>query len=503
MEQAVKPWLSYLEVMELLEKTPKTNDKKAILLENKGTPHLMELLKYALDDRIVFNIKEIKNVEVKDSVCRMDLGTWDNFERVLIALSSGSHTGHAAHAIVNSFLSMCTDLEKKWFLKCIQKDLASTKVGTKIMNEIWPGSVLRFEVALADQEDKIDKILNEDGTFIDGYAYEEPKKNGVRTLFRKENGIVDIPVGRSGLPISNFSILIKGIEQLDVDNIVLDGEVTVDDCLEDAMSVYGFDMSKTEEDFKGKSGKTSKKWGEYLARKAEIEEMITRLKFTIFHIIPTDEWDKQYVIDTYEEMRVKLLEIIEKTYKRDRGPFYPYKHTTVEDIENLSKPKPKPEWRKRLVILPSTRVETYEEARELTNKRIAEGCEGSIYKRPHAKYSFKRCTDWIKAKEMATFEAVIIGWKLSKQKFNGNGSKKEPMLGAFTVECYHPQTNEIITFEVGTGKLMDEKFRIAAAKDPDSWMNKVLECSCQRFTDKAAICPRAERARPDRVDLDS
>jgi 3-methyladenine DNA glycosylase/8-oxoguanine DNA glycosylase len=139
-EKFVAPSLwNFLDVLDLLEKTPKTNDKKAILEENRDTSHLKEYLILAIDERVKFNINKIEaNKGTGTAFSRMGLSSWDNFDRVVKALVNQDISGHAANDAVESFLRTCTDQEKKWYKRCIQKDIASTNVGKAIMDEVWP-----------------------------------------------------------------------------------------------------------------------------------------------------------------------------------------------------------------------------------------------------------------------------------------------------------------------------------------------------------------------------
>jgi hypothetical protein len=472
----------FIEILDILKITSSTNEKLRILSENKENKQLKEMLNYALNNSITFGVKEFEYT-VGDG--RFDnTRAWENFKSLLSQLENRELAGSAALKEIKKTFSWFNTQQCFWFEKCLKKDLATIGIGQTLFDKAF-GTNNKFKCGLADQEDKIDKVIEEDtGKFIWGYAEVEMKKNGVRTFFETQNdrdeGIIYYdPVGRSGLPIMNFVDIIPFLSQLGIADMMWDGECSVNDCLEDTMTVFGFDFSKTEDDFKGKSGKTrAKAWEKYQADYDRADALRKQLKFTIFACVPRNEWYARKPSWTYTQMRI-YLEFIVKP---------------LIDKLNLGN---------KVEVIDRQCVETYHEARDLANAWIAEGFEGAIVKNPKAVYQFRRCTDWIKIKEEDSFEAIIIGYVPSKTKFNGDGTEKEQMLGAFNVECYHPLSGNLISFEIGTGKLMDENFRIEVAKNPDNWIGKVLECTCQRFTSTSAICPRVERVRSDRVDLDN
>lgn len=468
--------LNFLDVLELLEKTPKTNDKIAIIEKNKDIPHLKEYLILALDDRITFNINKIEeNKGTKTAFSRMGLSTWDNFKLVINALIQQDVSGHAANDAVESFLRNCNNLEKKWYLRCIQKDIASTKVGRKIMDDMWPGSVLYWRCFLAEQEDKIDKILEADqNSFIWGYAYLELKKNGIRTFFENYNNNIQTPVGRSGLPIENFEFLGKFIEKLGLSNMMLDGECSVRDCLEDTMTVFNFDFSKTEKDFLGKSGKIRQKaWEKYQDSYARADALRKNLKFTIFAAIPRNEWYNRSPKWTYEEMREYLTNTVKPLIQ---------KYGLEDYIE----------------VIDSIKVNNYAHARKIADRYISFGAEGGIIKSPHHVYQFKRTRDWVKLKEEVEIDYQIIGYEIQKDKYNGDGTLKLPMVGKFLIRDQAGRE-----YKIGTGKSWDEKFYIYALNNYEKeFHNKIGKLTAQRFTDKAAICPRHDCWRPDKTSLE-
>jgi len=478
----------FIQILELLECTPKTNDKIKLLKVNEITPHLKEFLVLAVCDTVKFNIKELKEVDANPvSSCshKLSSSTWDTFIRLTDALVNEVITGHSAIATINSFLqsNLLSDLEKKWYERCIKKDIASTKVGRKIMDTVWPGSVLYWQCMLATPEDQIGKILKEDlDTFIDGYAYGELKKNGMRTFQEVEQcsdvlggkfTLAKVPVSRKGLPLYNFKdvtkLIAKVVSGTSFEDYMFEGECSVDDNLEDTMSVYGFDFTKTEDDYRGKSGKVGKGWEKYQADHVRCTEFLSRLKFTIFDLMPINEWKAKDCKKNYEERRADLVVL--------KNMIHAYSLST------------------KLDILDSKRFKTYSVANVWSKEVIASGYEGIIIKRPKHKYEWTRSKSWIKSKEEVETDVVIIGYLIQKQKYNSDGTKKPAMLGKFIV-----RDSEGRVFEVGTGKGWTEKFYTEALENFDSvYKLRVMKILAQKFTKKAAIIPRFNCWRDDKT----
>ena len=470
-----RPEYNFIEVLELIEKTPKTNDKIKILQDNFWDTNLKDFLVLAVCETKKFNIVEwAENKGTGKAYSRIGLGIWENFQLLVNGLMTGDATGHAANDAIISFLGLCTELEKKWYGRCLKKDIASTKIGRKIMDEVWPGSVLYFKCGLAEKEDQIDIILKEDqNSFQTEYAYLEIKKNGIRTFFESTKTGLLTPVGRSGLPIDNFSILSGSLAKLNALNIMFDGECSVNDNLEDTMTVFGFDFTKTEKDFIGKNGKVSKAWEKYQEKFARADALRQQLKFTIFAAIPLDEWYTRNAKWTYEEMRAYLEQTI---------------HPLISKLNLFNK----------IEVIDTIQVGTYFEAREIANIWMANGLEGGILKSPKHTYPFNRSRDWIKLKEEVETDFKITGYVLQKDKYNGDGTLKPPMIGKFTG---YDQADR--HYGVGTGKGWNEDFYIhALANFETEFMNKIMKITAQRFTDKAAICPRFDMWRLDKLTLE-
>ena len=279
-----------------------------------------------------------------------------------------------------------------------------------------------------------------------------------------------MPYGRSGLPIWNFRALNKYIEALEMPNTVIDCECMVDQSLEDAMSVYGFDFSKTVDDFTNpKTGKVSKSWEKYQLDLARCEALQNNLQAAVIDVLTLEEFTEQKCTRIYEERRAYIendfalqVEIRELSAKIRVD-----KHEIFNSLEDA-----------------------LERGQEVIQRLKLEGL---IIKELKGTYEFKRSPLWVKIKEEVELDVVVLECIVAKQTFAPNGDPEPPMVGKFKV------TDGVRTFEVGTGKGWTKEFYQHAYNHPEEFVNKVWKLTAQRLTEDSAICPRFGCDRPDKL----
>ena len=460
--------IDYISVLEELEKTTGSNDKIAILKKNKNNIWLEKYLFLTADDRITFGVKKF---DLPEGDGRFDdVRAFENFNSLVIELSNRALTGQAALDRIALVFSWFSPIQQKWFKKCLQKDLASIGLGCTNINKGFEKKlVLNFNCSGAKQEKDIDKMVYP--------ADAQWKVNGFRTFFyTDENGMIDrtpycelkVPIGRSGLPIENFAFLNSYIEKLGLKNKVIDGEVECDDNLQEIQSLSGFDLTKTENDFKNKKGQTTKDWAVYCERKVEILDIASRSKFRVFEILDKDQFDNENVKGMYIDRR-KLVESID--FSKCNGYVYAVEAETVNSKE---------------------------EAYTIADRYISQGKEGIVLKSHQGKYGFTKDNTQIKIKiKTEPVDCKIVGWEVAKVSYKTNGEPYPPMLGKLIVE-YFNNKNELKVSGVGTGKLLTRAFKLAFAADPDSFMERIVICTSQEFTADEGVmsCPRVEDLRP-------
>jgi ATP-dependent DNA ligase len=454
------------DILNQLAETTGTNDKLKILQQYEGISELREYLKLAIDERVRFNVNKLPVYELNPNNPGL---TWISFSSMCILLWNKDITGHAAIAFIENTLKQCTEKQHEWLRLCLQKDTSRLGVGRKLVNKVWPGLVLDFKCSLASPEDEIEKFDWSNGAVC------ELKLNGVRTLIVMRNGKCEEVYGRSGLPIDNFRFFADVIEEvcksdLFPQNFVLDGEVHVNNSLEDTMSLFGFDLTKTEDDFTGKNGKVGSGWKVYQERKAEILKFQQDAVYCIFDYLEIDEWDSQTGRVLYTDRYVKVEGFMHDMAALDLDCYF--------DVPERSE------------------VDDVFEAIAVSKSFIFQGLEGGILKSKNHLYSFKRDRNWIKIKEEVETDVQILGFEISKEKYNSDGTAKPDMLGKFLVRDQGGRE-----YSIGTGKYLSEEKRVEIWNNQSEYLNKIFYATAQRFTDTAAICPRIEYERIDKTEL--
>jgi len=175
----------------------------------------------------------------------------------LDALKSRKITGHDAISAVNSFIEHYSEYEE--LIHCIiDKDL-KTRAGDKIINKAIPDHIPEFSVALADKYEP--KIVD----WKDGW-YASRKIDGARCIAIVDSNGNTVFYSRTGKEFDTLGVVRDGIKNLDITNVVLDGEL----CLVD---------DDGNEDFQGVMKQLKKK-----------DHTIPNPSFKIFDMLTHDEF---------------------------------------------------------------------------------------------------------------------------------------------------------------------------------------------------------------------
>ena len=181
-------------------------------------PNLKELFSVILDNRITFGVKP-KSLD--KGILTKNVKEYENLFDLLKDLKERELTGHAAISSVNLFINKNIDYKEE-IIKIIDKDL-KVRVDASLVNAVYPGCVDVFEVALAksyeDYKDKID--------FKKSKIYKSQKLDGVRLITDIDaNGRITF-MSREGNEFTTLGKLEKEIKNLNLRNVVLDGEICI------------------------------------------------------------------------------------------------------------------------------------------------------------------------------------------------------------------------------------------------------------------------------------
>jgi DNA ligase-1 len=239
-------------VVDELNSTNSTNDKKVILEKYKNDEFIKKVLYYTYNPFYQYYVTP-DNLEKNYD---LDLGALYQFTdlfEMLDALRKREITGHKAINSVNDFC-YANEEYKDLIYKIIGKDL-EIRMGDSLINKVIPGLIPSFDVALAaNMEDvKID--------FVKDTWYSSRKLDGVRCLaVVDEKGNVSL-WSRQGNEFETLQKVKDEIVKLNLKDKVLDGEI----CLVDANG---------NEDFQGIMKQIRRK-----------EHTISNAKYLVFDII--------------------------------------------------------------------------------------------------------------------------------------------------------------------------------------------------------------------------
>ena len=414
------------EMVEKLQATSSSNDKKAIVAEY---PDLKRLLRYTYDsfkqyyvssDNIKKNWKDTiatigpnlfgaaKALKVEGSG---RLSSYGDIYQLLDDLDDRKITGGEAISKIINFINRKENFQyKDIILNVIDRDL-KCRISSTIVNKVYPGLIPEFNTALAnsywDNEDKVD--------FDKEVWLASRKLDGVRLLtIIDENGKVRC-MSRNGKEFTTLSRLKEEIAEIwpKLKNVVLDGEI----CIVDEEGDEHFDQIIR------------------LVNKKDYT--IAFPKYRVFDILTMDEF-------TEGTSKTKLSERQKRwdLYKKDRD-------TTM------------------LVPLVQTRVTTRKQLDELFAEATEKNWEGLII-RKDAPYQGKRSNDMLKVKAFHDAEYTVKRAIMGPFQMVVNGKEvSENVLASVVIEH---DGNEV---GVGSGFTIDQRREFAA--DPTKIVGKVIK----------------------------
>jgi DNA ligase-1 len=336
-----------MEILELtkqfIEEINKTNssvDKKEVL---RRYPDMKEMLEVVYNPFKMYNVSS-DNCKKNKTLINKKIGTIFD---VLEDLRTRRVTGHDAIAVVNGFISLNPQYEDTIY-KILDKDL-ECRIGDKIINDVYPGLIPTFNVALAnsyqDVKNKVD-LIKED-------YYSAKKIDGCRCLCVIDN-TGDIKFySRQGNEFETLGVLRKEIQTMNLKNVVLDGEI----CIVDDKGVEDFQSIMK------------------LIRKKDFD--IPNPKYLVFDQIKYDDFFKEESRTIFTERQ----EYLRKTLGR-------YKGAAIE-------------------MLKQTKIESMEQFLELSKEAEDNNWEGLIV-RKNTIYKGKRSNDLLKVKKMEDAEYKVI-----------------------------------------------------------------------------------------------
>lgn len=275
-----------------LQNTSGTIAKRKVLADNKGDDNFCKLLYYALHPLLTYKVSERTLRKPMPHSVSAD-STMENIFEICEDLSQRKALDDATVYQIKGFLERRPEDEKELYTQILSKTLR-LGVTAKTVNKVIPGLIPEWEV---QQAYPIEKYPIKDGTWFSL----SQKLNGVRaTYFRGHL------YARSGDVFETLEHIIDEIEYFGRPEFVFDGELTL--------------LDKT-----GISDNEAFRIATGIVNSDEKSVDKTRICFTIFDVLPADEFESGESAKSYKERR-DILNKLSTTMFKDT------KYTRVLDV---------------------------------------------------------------------------------------------------------------------------------------------------------------------------
>ena len=354
------------EFVDKLKSTNSTNEKIEILKEYKDDDDICNLLEYVYSPFKQYYITSTQLKKLKHLCTDTYFGSLfcmlDNF-------TNRVWTGHQAITYANGLVKSFPEY-KELIHSIIDKNL-KTRTGADLINKAIPGCVPTFKVVLANSYDKQKNKVD----FNTQTWFASQKLDGVRCLaFVDENGKCNF-YSRQGKTFDTLDILKKEIENLNLCNMVFDGEV----CLVDEDGV---------EDFQGIMKEIKRK-----------DHTIKNPKYKVFDYLMLEEFNNQKS---------------ERNLSDRLGNFNMIYNMSVKELKCID-------------VLVQWKVESEDHFQELAELATKNNWEGLML-RKDCDYKGKRTNDLLKVKKFFDAEYVVKGIEVSVHRIIVDGLEVEEEL---------------------------------------------------------------------------
>ena len=295
---------------------------------------------------------------------------------LLKILNTRQATGHEAIGLVNGFINNNIEY-KELILNIIDKDL-KCRIGTSIINDVFPDFIPTFDVALANSYNDVSHRID----IFDGNWLASKKLDGCRGITIIDNlGNVSC-YSREGKEFFTLDVLKEEVKGLGLTSVVLDGELCIVD-------------ENGKEDFQEVMKVIRKK-----------DYTIPNPKYKLFDMIPIDDFFRK-------ESRILLDE---RLYNL-RGALQNYKGNKLE-------------------VLEQRRIICEADFDMLLNIAREKDWEGLIV-RKNTTYKGKRSNDLLKVKDFFDAEYIVEDTVNAKIRIINDKNLEETIEGLSSVVINH------------------------------------------------------------------
>ena len=401
------------ELVNKLNQTNSTKDKSVILAEY---PDCKELLSFTFDTiRYQYgvtsaNIKSLWD-QLKDDLDEIPL--YDTLEHLLVALSNKVLTGH--NAIKACILFIIANIRyMDLILDVIDRNI-KVRLGTALINRVFPGCISEFSVALANSLGDYDPNRTKIDFTKDEYVVER-KLDGVRTIaIIDKDGNITFK-SRNGKVYNTLGVIEDQLKSLKLRNIVLDGEC----CL---LNSDGTD------DFQGMMKEIRRK-----------DHTIQNAAYRCFDIIPLD-----------------------KFYAKADDTRYSFRYNCLQSVLGKNLPN--------VGYVDAWIVKSWNDVDRLQEMAIRNNWEGLML-RKNCSYKGDRSNDLLKIKQFSEHEYVVDDIEIGPFRvinYDANGKAYEATENIVTTIFITHEGNR-----VGVGSGMSIDMRRLWTKQPSLIVGKTI-----------------------------
>lgn len=358
-----------IEIFENLEANSSRNYKEELLYKNKNNDLLKLVFVITGDPYANFYIKKWKMPTPVEKNISEDNKVVHNFiEIILEKLSTRKVVGNEAKFLIEETFKNMDSKQQKWCSRILLRNLRVGVMETTV-NKIWPNSISKFSVQLAESLDSHHEpgkgiIIKQN---IDYPIRSEPKLDGLRCIAVKHNKEVKL-FTRSGSLIETLPTIKAALENAEYDNFVFDGECLGKTWNDTASVMMSYKSTKDDKD----------------------------MIYHVFDAMHFNDWKNQ-------ESSMPLIDRIA---------------LVANTLNKVNSDK--------ILQVPGKTVHNENELLTFYAEALKNGHEGIMLKILESPYQFKRTNAVLKLKPVATTELVIVG------HYEGNrGSKHEGLWGGF------------------------------------------------------------------------
>jgi len=391
-----------------LRATSSTKDKEGIILDYCGhnsaaASFTKNILLYTYHPLWQYNVTSDNLKKKNHLVARKN--EYKNFFDLLDALKSRKITGHDAISAVNSFIEHYSEYEE--LIHCIiDKDL-KTRAGDKIINKAIRDHIPEFSVALADKYEP--KLVD----WKDGW-YVSRKIDGARCIAIVDSDGNATFYSRTGKEFDTLGVVADGIKNLNITNVVFDGEL----CLVD---------DDGNEDFQGVMKQLKKK-----------DHTIPNPSFKIFDMLTHDEFYSK---------------------KGEKNRPYSIRYNNLREVMRNNSCT-------CLSVLGQELIKDDDHFAEWTKRGNDYGWEG-VMLRADEPYKGKRSKDLLKVKKFFDDEYKVIDTEMGDFRYVKDGAEwEETMLSCVMIQ----HKNNIV--RVGSGFTIEQRQEFY--QNPDKILGKII-----------------------------